>query len=98
MVAEWATADPGGGLAGVLRRYWAWASRDEALPFFRLFFEVHGLALRQPERFPGFLDRAWRPWLGCCAASRSTAASPRRTPRPPPRSSPRSRPGRCSAS
>ena len=64
MVAGWATADPGGGLAGVLRRYWAWASRDEALPFFRLFFEVHGLALRQPERFPGFLDRAWRPWLG----------------------------------
>lgn len=62
MVAEWA-AEPGGDLADLLRRYWAWASRDEALPFFRLFFEVAGLALRRPERFPGFLGRAWQPWL-----------------------------------
>ena len=64
MVAAWAAADPGGDLGGVLRRYWAWASRDEALPFFRLLFEVYGLALRQPDRFPGFLERAWQPWLG----------------------------------
>ena len=51
--------------ADLLRRYWYdWCLNDTLLPYHRLFYEVYGLALQHPERYPGFLERgAWGPWL-----------------------------------
>jgi AcrR family transcriptional regulator len=46
----------------LLRRFWRW-QLDEQDAFLRLFFEVYGLALQDPQRFPGFLDRAVADWL-----------------------------------
>jgi AcrR family transcriptional regulator len=42
---------------------WRAMSAPEHAPVFRLFFEVYGLALQDPERFPGFLQRAVNVWL-----------------------------------
>ena len=41
-----------------LRRFWAWCSSASGQRMMRLFFEVYGLALQHPERYPGFLERA----------------------------------------
>jgi AcrR family transcriptional regulator len=46
-----------------VRAAWTLMSAPEHEPIFRLFFEVYGLALQEPERFPGFLDRAVEDWL-----------------------------------
>lgn len=63
MVAAWARDTPLGGAGELLRRYWAWVSRAELFPYHRLYFEVYGLALREPRRFPGFLARGGaEPW------------------------------------
>jgi AcrR family transcriptional regulator len=43
---------------------WSWLSAPETAPFLRLFFHVYGLALENPERYPGFLDHAVADWLG----------------------------------
>jgi AcrR family transcriptional regulator len=45
------------------RRVWTWMSDPASEPFMRLFFEVYGMALQQPRRYPGFLDRAIEDWL-----------------------------------
>jgi AcrR family transcriptional regulator len=42
----------------LLRRLWGWATAPESRVQSRLFFELYGLALQQPERFPGLLKRA----------------------------------------
>lgn len=42
---------------------WRVLSAPENEPVFRLFFEVYGLALQDPSRYPGFLDRAVDVWL-----------------------------------
>jgi len=42
---------------------WAVMSAPEHAPLFRLFFEVYGLALQQPDRFPGFFSRAIDDWI-----------------------------------
>ncbi len=42
---------------------WRAMSAPEHEPVFRLFFEVYGLSLQDPERFPGFLQRAVDVWL-----------------------------------
>jgi AcrR family transcriptional regulator len=42
---------------------WAAMSAPENAAVFRLFFEVYGLALQNPDRFPGFLQRAVDAWL-----------------------------------
>ena len=44
-------------------RAWGWISDPANEPFMRLFFEVYGLALQQPRRYAGFLDRAVEDWL-----------------------------------
>jgi len=45
-----------------LREWKSWSSpRHEK--YLRLFFEVYGLALQNPERFPGFLEGAVGEWL-----------------------------------
>jgi AcrR family transcriptional regulator len=45
------------------RRAWAWMSDAANEPFMRLFLEVYGLALQQPQRYGGFLERAVGDWL-----------------------------------
>ena len=42
---------------------WAVMSAPRHARLFRLFFEVYGLALQQPDRFPGFFDRAIDDWI-----------------------------------
>ncbi len=64
MLASWVRAEGDGGPGEMVRRYWRWVSRDELMPYHRLYFEIYGLALRHPERFPGFLERGGvSPWL-----------------------------------
>jgi AcrR family transcriptional regulator len=48
----------------LVRRAWGWMSDPASEPFMRLFFEVYGMALQQPHRYPGFLDHAVEDWLG----------------------------------
>ena len=48
----------------LVRRVWGWMSDPASEPFMRLFFEVNGIALQQPRRYPGFLDHAVEDWLG----------------------------------
>ena len=50
---EWAMSSSPGDL---LRRYWAWSSKEENRPYMKLFYEVYGLSLTRRDRFPGFLD------------------------------------------
>jgi AcrR family transcriptional regulator len=45
------------------RCVWDWMSDPSNEPFMRLFFEVYGLALQQPQRYRGFLERAVSDWL-----------------------------------
>jgi AcrR family transcriptional regulator len=53
---------PADRLESLLRDWRSWASpRREK--YSRLFFEVYGLALQNPEQFPGFLERAVGGWL-----------------------------------
>ena len=42
---------------------WSVMSSAKSEPLFRLFFEVYALALQDPQRFAGFLDRAVDDWL-----------------------------------
>ena len=46
---------------------WKHMSAPESEPAFRLFFEVYGLALRQPERFRPFLRETIEDWLDSVA-------------------------------
>jgi AcrR family transcriptional regulator len=80
----WLAAQPELGPTALLRRFWRW-QLDEQRPFLRLFFEVYGLALQDPARFPGFLEHAVADWLtfisallrraGLSAAQSRTAAT-----------------------
>ena len=45
------------------RAIWRAMSAPKMLPVFKLFFEVYALALRDPKRFPGFLERAVSDWI-----------------------------------
>jgi AcrR family transcriptional regulator len=47
----------------VCRNVWRVLSEADAQPLFRLFFEVYGLALADPGRFPGFFPAAVSNWL-----------------------------------
>jgi AcrR family transcriptional regulator len=47
----------------VCREIWRTIGSLESRPLFRLFFEVYGLALVDPGRFPGFLPAAVENWL-----------------------------------
>jgi len=64
MTGGWSDKPGSVSLAAIMRRYWAeWCLPDERVPYHRLFYEVYALALQQPGRYPGFLERAARPWL-----------------------------------
>lgn len=51
---------PAGQVSRILWRQWTDPKR---LPLMRLFFEVYSLALADPQRFPGFAERAIEEWL-----------------------------------
>jgi AcrR family transcriptional regulator len=55
------------GPGAICRAAWTYMSMAEVRPMLRLFFETYALALRNPERFPGFLDRAVEDWLAFLA-------------------------------
>jgi AcrR family transcriptional regulator len=46
-----------------LLRDWRSSASPRTEKYSRLFFEVYGLALQNPEQFPGFLERAVGDWL-----------------------------------
>ncbi len=45
-------------LPALLRTFWTLMQAPEAQPYLRLFSEVYGVTIQQPERFPGFSTRA----------------------------------------
>jgi AcrR family transcriptional regulator len=49
--------------AAVCRAAWTYMSTPQFLPMLRLFFETYALALRDPQRFPGFFEGAVEDWL-----------------------------------
>src|SRR5437763_1432847 len=50
-------------LTELLDSAWRWMSARRNERFLRLFFEVYGLALQDPSRFPGFLEGVVADWL-----------------------------------
>ena len=52
----------------VCRAVWAVIGTPAARPLFRIFFEVYGLAVVDPGRFPGFFPAAVENWLAFLAA------------------------------
>lgn len=53
---------PADRLESLLRHWRSWSAPGRE-KYSRLFFEVYGLALQNPERFPGFLEHAVGDWL-----------------------------------
>lgn len=47
----------------VCRAAWAYMGAPNVAPMLQLFFETYALALRDPKRFPGFLEGAVGDWL-----------------------------------
>jgi len=75
LTARWLAEQPDMGPAELLRRFWRWQV-DEHRPFLRLFFEVYGLALQEPGRFPGFPEDAVVDWLPLVEARLAEAGVP----------------------
>lgn len=51
----------------ICRAAWTYMSDPAIGPMLRLFFETYALALRDPKRFPEFLERAVEDWLAFLA-------------------------------
>jgi AcrR family transcriptional regulator len=47
-----------------LRRTWEYLSGPREHAFWRFYFEIHGLALQNPERYPDVLHEGVHDWLG----------------------------------
>ena len=75
LTARWLAEQPDLGPAELLKRFWRWQV-DEHRPFLRLFFEVYGLALQEPGRFPGFPRDAVADWLPLVEATLEKAGVP----------------------
>lgn len=54
---------------------WAYMTAPDVVPMLRLFFETYMLALRDPQRFPGFLESAVEDWLAFLAAPARNAGA-----------------------
>jgi AcrR family transcriptional regulator len=63
VLSGWAQESDADDPERLARRAWAWMSDPASEPFMRLFFEVYGLALQQPQRYAGFLEGAVGDWL-----------------------------------
>ncbi|HEX8806687.1 MAG TPA: TetR/AcrR family transcriptional regulator [Candidatus Aquilonibacter sp.] len=57
-----------------LSEVWKILSAPRWMPAVRLFFEVYALAIRDPQRFPGFLEAAVDDWLDAIAPTRDRDA------------------------
>jgi AcrR family transcriptional regulator len=57
-------ATPPGAPTDNLRRTWEYLSGPREHAFWRFYFEVHGLALQNPERYPDVLHEGVHDWLG----------------------------------
>jgi AcrR family transcriptional regulator len=55
-----------------LEGVWAWTASPERDAFFRSFFEAYGIALQQPGRYSGFLERVVSDWLASGDVERAT--------------------------
>jgi AcrR family transcriptional regulator len=62
LTAAWWAAQPELSPAELLLRFWRWQIAEHR-PFLRLFFEIYGLALQAPQRFPGLPRDAVESWL-----------------------------------
>lgn len=47
----------------IARAYWEWVTAEDMLPVMRLSGEIHSMALREPDRFPGYAQRHVESWL-----------------------------------
>lgn len=56
---------------------WQMMSDERYEPLYRLFLETFAMALQNPQRFPGFIDRAIGDWLDFIAAPSIAAGAPR---------------------
>jgi AcrR family transcriptional regulator len=56
-------AEPAASTAELLRRTWAYLSSPREHAFWRFYFEIHGLALQNPERYPDVLHEGVHDWL-----------------------------------
>lgn len=54
-----------------LRRFWDWATSDEALPSIRLLYELQIVAALNPEQFGHYLQKTSMEWLTAAAATLS---------------------------
>jgi len=55
---------------------WAYASRPERLPFWRAFFEIYGIAAKNPAQYADFLDSVIKPWLDSAVRATIKAGVP----------------------
>lgn len=51
----------------ICKTAWVYMTAPDVVPMVRLFFEVYVIAMRDEERFPGFLDGAVNDWLSFLA-------------------------------
>ncbi len=61
----------------ICRAAWAYMTDPSIGPVLRLFFETYALALRDPKRFPGFLEGAVEDWLAFLAEPLLASGMPR---------------------
>jgi AcrR family transcriptional regulator len=59
----------GPGMAEMLRRTWTYLSAPREHAFWRFYFEIHGLALQQPDRYPDVLHEGVHDWLDIARAA-----------------------------
>ena len=64
-------------IAEVVQHIWHWYTAPRREPYLRLFFEVLGLALQNPSRFPGFLETVRRDLLDLAEEAMVQAGFPR---------------------
>ena len=65
-----ASADPGP--HPPLRRFWDWATSDEALPALRLLYELQIVAVQNPDQYGRYLEKTSLDWLAVATASQSS--------------------------
>lgn len=70
-------ATEGLGLLERLDAAWAELSAPERLPFWRAFFEIYGIATRNPQQYSEFLDGVVKAWLPALMSSAVAAGMPK---------------------
>src|SRR5438552_17984632 len=56
-------------LGALVRGFWRWCTSRRNRPYLRLVFEVHGLALQDPEKYSGYLHGAIAHWIELLGAA-----------------------------